>query len=104
MSDNFSEIDQGASCYALANATTIYSYKNGIRTTFVQISGAWRKTQTSAYYNLPDNYVCYSYADITSIDSYSYMLPFYHLIAFVLAFFVVFLFWFFIKRLFKWRG
>lgn len=104
MNDDFSALESGADCYAISTPTTIYAYKDGVRSTYLQISGKWLKTEQNSYSNLPDNYVCNSYADITDISSYSYMLPFYHIIGFALGFFVLWAWWFIIRRVFKWRG
>ena len=104
MKDDFSELETGADCYVISNATSIYSYKNGVRSSYIQISGKWIKTSQSPYYNLPDNYICHTYSSITEITSYSYMLPFYYLIGVFLSFLVLFFVWFIVKRMFKWRG
>lgn len=103
MTDDFSNLEQGAACYVLSNSTTIYSYKNNIRSTYLQISGKWIKSAESSYNNIPVNAYCLGYNDITSLSSYSYWLPVYTLIAFFLAVFVFGLVWSIFRRLGRWR-
>ena len=103
MKDNFSNLETGANCYVLNNATSIYSYKNAVRTTYIQVGGKWKKNAVSNYTNIPSNTVCWSYNDITSLNSNSQFEPIYLMIAFMLAIFV----WWFVYRLvskmFRWR-
>lgn len=103
MTDDFSNLESGASCYVLNNTTTIYSYKNNIRTSYIQIGGKWYRSSYSTYTNLPTNIVCWSYSDITSLNTNADMYPIYVMIAFMLACVVWFLFWSVFRRLFKWR-
>lgn len=103
MSDNFDDLETGASCYAISDSKTIYSFKNGVRDTYHLISGKWYKTASDNVYIYSD-YNCYDYDDLIQLNSYSFLTPFYHAVSFALVFFVVFLFWFLSKRLFKWRG
>lgn len=103
MTDDFSELVKGANCYAISSTTSIYAYKNNTRTTYSQIGGKWFKTSENAYSSVPNNTVCYSYGDITKINSKAEYFPIYEFIALVLAVFV----WFFVFRLFsrliRWR-
>lgn len=103
MKDNFTELETGASCYVLNSSTSIYSYKNGVRSSYVQVGGKWYKTAQNAYSGLPSSSVCYSYNDITAINSKAEYFPIYEFIAIILA---VFVWWFVFKlvsRLFRWR-
>lgn len=102
MTDDISNIETGASCYVLNNASTIYSYKGGIRKTYIQIGGKWFLSAQSNYYSVPDNAVCWSYNDLNSLSSSSEFLPIYMFIAFVLGVFVWFLCWYLFRRLFRW--
>lgn len=103
MTDDFSNLVTGASCYAISNQTTIYSYKANIRTSYVQIGGKWFKQAEQVYQNVPASTTCYSYADITKINSNAPYYPIYQFLALVLAVFV----WFFVFRLYsrliRWR-
>lgn len=103
MKDDFSNIETGASCYVLNNATTIYSYKNSTRTTYVQVGGKWYKNAVSTYTNIPNNTVCWSYSDITSLNSNAQFEPLYLMIAFCLAIFVWWFVFRLVSKLFRWR-
>lgn len=85
MKDDFSEIETGASCYVLNNATSIYSYKNNIRTTYIQVGGKWYKQATTTYTNIPNNTYCWSYNDITSLNSNAAFEPLYLFIVLLIA-------------------
>lgn len=103
MKDDFSELETGASCYVLNSSTTIYSYKGGVRSSYVQVGGKWYKTAQSAYSSVPNSSICFSYSDITAINSKAEYFPIYEFIAIILA---VFVWWFVFKlvsRLFRWR-
>lgn len=103
MKDDFSELEKGASCYVLNSATSIYSYKGGVRTSYIQVGGKWYKAAQNAYSGIPSNSLCYSYNDITAINSKAEFAPIYEFIALILA---VFVWWFVFKlvsRLFRWR-
>lgn len=82
--DDVSEIETGASCYVLNNATSIYSYKGGTRKTYNEIGGKWYLSSQSNYYNIPDSAVCWNYDAIQDISHFSYMEPIY--ISFTLIF------------------
>lgn len=103
MTDNFDDLETGASCYVLNNATSIYSYKSNSRKTYTLVGGKWYHTATSNYTNIPTNTVCWSYSDITELNSNSDMYPVYMFISFSLAVFTYFLAWYLFRRLFKWR-
>lgn len=103
MTDDTSNIETGSSCYVVNNATTIYSYKNNNRTTYVQIGGKWFKTATQTYTNIPTNTYCWSYNDIRSLSSNAEFLPLYEFIALCLAVFVWYIVFKLITRLVKWK-
>lgn len=103
MTDDFSQLETGASCYVLNSATNIYSYKSGVRSTYYQIGGKWFKTAQSSYSSVPSSSICFSYADITSLNSNAQFLPFYEFIALCLAVFVWWLVWAIFRRLLRWR-
>lgn len=103
MTDDFSELVTGASCYAISNTSSIYAYKNNIRTTYSQIGGKWYKTAESEYYNIPSTTTCYSYGDITKINSNAEYFPIFEFIAIILAVFVWFVVFRLISRLIRWR-
>lgn len=103
MKDDFSSIETGSSCYVLNNATTIYSYKNSVRTTYIQVGGKWYKNAVSNYYDIPNNAVCWSYSDITSLNSNAAFEPIYLMIAFCLSIFVWFFVFRLVSKLFRWR-
>lgn len=103
MKDDFSELETGASCYVLNSTTSIYSYKGGVRSSYVQVGGKWYKTAQTDYYSIPTASTCFSYSDITAINSKAEFAPIYEFIALILA---VFVWWFVFKlvsRLFRWR-
>lgn len=85
MKDDFTNIETGASCYVLNNATTIYSYKNNTRSTYIQVGGKWYKNAVSNYYDIPSNSVCWSYNDITSLNSNAAFEPLYLFIVLQIA-------------------
>lgn len=103
MTDDFSQLVTGASCYALSSTTSIYAYKNNIRTSYSQIGGKWYKTAESTYNTIPINTVCYSYGDITKINSNAEYLPIFEFIAIILAVFVWYFVFRLISRLIRWR-
>lgn len=103
MKDDTSNIETGSSCYVVNNATTIYSYKGSIRKTYIQIGGKWFLSSQSNYYNIPDNSICWSYDDITSLNSNAEFLPIYDMIALTLAVFVWCIVFKLISRLIKWK-
>lgn len=103
MKDDFSELETGATCYVLNSSTSIYSYKSGVRSSYIQVGGKWYKTAQTDYYSVPASSVCYSYSDITAINSKAEFFPIYEFIAIIIA---VFVWWFVFKlvsRLFRWR-
>ena len=104
MTDDFSNLETGSSCYVLNNATTIYSYKNNNRTTYIQLGGKWFKNATQTYTNLPNNTVCWSYSDITSLNSNAEFYPLFMMCAFMLAVFVWYIVFKLITRLIKWKA
>lgn len=87
-------------CNYLSSSSVIYNYYQNTRRTFVNIGGRWVQTATQSYTSIPTGYSC---IDVTTLSSNSNMLPIYYFIAFVLAVFVWFLWWFVFRRLFKWR-
>lgn len=103
MTDDTSNIERGASCYVVNNATSIYSYKNGSRKTYVQIGGKWFLSAQTNYYSVPDNAVCWSYNDISSLNSNAQFFPLYEFIALCLAVFVWYIVFKLITRLVKWK-
>lgn len=103
MTDDFSDLITGAQCYVLNNATSIYAYKNNIRSSYVQISGRWIKSAEQNYTTIPNNSFCISYNDLTQISSNTFWLPVYEFIAFALAVFVFALVWGLFRRLGRWR-
>ena len=104
MTDDFSNLETGASCYAISNSSTIYSYKASTRTSYIQVGGKWYKGSTSSYYNIPDSTICYSYSDITKINSNAAFYPQYMIFAFALAVFVWLVVFKLLGRLVKWRS
>lgn len=88
--DDVSEIETGASCYVLNNATSIYSYKGGTRKTYNEIGGKWFLSSQSAYSSVPSNSVCWSYSDIQELSHYSYMEPLYFSFALIFSLFILF--------------
>lgn len=104
MTDDFEELETGASCYVLNNATTIYSYKNGVRKTYIQVGGKWINTSQSDYYNTPSNTVCFSYNDITKLNSNAVFEPFLIGLSFCLAVFVWWAVFSLFKRLMRWKA
>lgn len=103
MTDDISNIETGSSCYVVNNSTTIYSYKNNTRTTYIQIGGKWFKNATQTYTNIPTNTVCWVYNDIKSLSSNSQFFPMYEFIALCLAIFVWYIVFKLISRLIKWK-
>lgn len=103
MTDDFDDLETGASCYVLNNATSIYSYKSNSRKTYTLVGGKWYHTATSTYTSIPTSTVCWAYSDITQLNSNAEMYPVYMFISFSLAVFTYFLAWYLFRRLFKWR-
>lgn len=103
MTDDFTNIETGASCYVFSSPTTIYSYKANTRTSYIQVGGKWYKSSISSYYSIPDSAFCYTYDDITKVNTNAAYYPIFEFIALLLAVFV----WFFVFRLFsrliRWR-
>lgn len=104
MTDNFDELETGASCYVLNNATTIYSYKNGVRKTYIQVGGKWHHSTQSNYYDVPSGSVCYSYSDITKLNSNAVFEPFLIGLSFCLAVFVWWAVFSLFSRLVRWKA
>lgn len=104
MTDDTSNIETGASCYVVNNATSIYSYKNGSRKTYIQIGGKWFLSAQSTYYSVPDNAVCWSYSDITSLNTHAEFYPQFMFIALAMAVFVWYIVFKLITRLVKWKA
>lgn len=92
MVDDFSELINNASCYVINNSSSIYAYRNNIRSNYTQIGGKWFKTSEQTYTNLPTNSVCYSYTDITGIKSFAVYEPILSFISFCLVGLVIYLF------------
>lgn len=103
MKDDTSNIETGSSCYVVNNSTTIYSYKNNNRTTYIQIGGKWFKNAVQTYTTLPNNSVCWSYTDIESLNSNAELYPIFEFIALSLAFLVWYIIFKLISRLIKWK-
>lgn len=103
MTDDFSELVKGASCYVISSSTGIYAYKGGVRSSYSQIGGKWFKTAENAYSGLPTNSVCYTYGDITKLNSKAEYFPIFEFIALCLAVFVWFFAFRLISRLIRWR-
>lgn len=102
MKDDFTNLETGSQCYVLNNATTIYSYKGGVRKTYIQVGGKWIYNAQATYNTIPNNTVCISYNDITSLNSNSQFYPIYLMIAFELGICVWFLWFSVFRRLFRW--
>lgn len=103
MTDDFTNIETGASCYVLNNATSIYVYKGGTRSSYSQVGGKWYKTAAQAYSTIPTNTVCWSYSDITSLNSNAAYYPIFVFIAFTLAIFVWYFCFKLVSKMFRWR-
>lgn len=103
MTDNFEDLETGGSCYVLNNATTIYAYKGGVRKSYIQVGGKWHYTSQSAYSSVPSGAVCYSYNDITQLNSNAVYEPFLVGLAFCLAVFVWWAVFSVFGRLVRWR-
>lgn len=70
----------------------------------MEVGGKWLKTASQTYTNLPNNTTCFTYSDITSISTYSYMQPIFYFIAFILGILVwTMCFWMW-SKLIQWRG
>ena len=104
MTDDFTNLETGSSCYVLNNATSIYSYKGGTRKTYVQIGGKWFLSAQTTYYSVPDNAVCWSYSDISALNSNAEFYPLFMMCAFMLAVFVWYVVFKLITRLIKWKA
>lgn len=103
MTDNFNELETGASCYVLNNASTIYSYKGSVRKTYIQVGGKWYYTTQSTYNTIPSGAVCFSYSDITKLNSNAVFEPFLIGLSFCLAVFVWWAVFSLFSRLVRWR-
>lgn len=103
MTDDISEIETGASCYVLNNATTIYSYKSNTRKTYIQIGGKWYQNAQTTYTNIPSGTYCVNYSFLQELNSKAEYFPIYEFIALVMAVFVWFMVWFLLRKVVKWR-
>lgn len=101
MKDDFSNIPNNAQCYILNNATSIYVYGNSVRDTYTQVGGKWYKSATSSYITIPNNSVCWSYSDITSLNSKAEFYPIFYTIGFLLAVLAFRFIWRIVRPLFK---
>lgn len=88
-SDDISQIETGASCYTISNATTLYSYKNYNRYTYTQIGGKWYKTAQSAYNTIPSNIYCVDYSVIEGLSSKAEFIPIYATYALLISGFIM---------------
>lgn len=104
MTDDFSELENNATCYTINNSSSIYAYRNNVRTTYTEIGGRWFKSATQTYTSLPGNAVCIAYSDITKISTYSYMQPVFYAIAFILGILVWSICFWLWSKLIQWRG
>lgn len=75
--DDVSEIETNASCYQISSPTSIYSFRNNIRSTYTQIGSKWYKTSQTNYTNLPNNTFCVSYNTIQTLNSSAELTPLY---------------------------
>ena len=101
MTDDFSELSNNASCYTINSSTSIYAYRNNVRDTYTKLGAKWFKTSTQTYTNFPSNSVCFSYSDITQINSNVEFYPIYYTIGFLLAVFAFRFIWRIIRPIFK---
>lgn len=99
MTDDTSAIPS-TGCNYISSPTTIYNYSNNIRRTYKAISGKWYFTDQTTYNTIPTGYQC---ADISNLSSFSYMMPIFAFIAFVLSVVVLWAVWCSYRRLLKWR-
>lgn len=103
MTDDFTDLPDNAQCYVVNSATSIYVYRNNTRDTYTQIGGKWYQTAQSSYISVPSSSVCWSYTDITAINSKAEFAPIYEFIALVMAIGVWFFVYRLMSRLIKWR-
>ena len=103
MKDDTSEIINNATCYTLNNATSIYAYRNNVRSTYTQVGGKWYKTSETIYSSLPPSSYCLSYNYISDLNSNAAFEPIYVFIAFCLAIFVWKFVYFMLSRLVRYR-
>lgn len=101
MKDDFTNIPNNAQCYTLNNASSISAYLNSTRDTYTQVGGKWYKSATSDYYTVPDHAICWSYNDITSLNSNAQFYPIFYTIGFLLAIFAFRFIWRIVRPLFK---
>ena len=101
MTDDFSELPTNASCYSISSATSIYTYRNNTRDTYTKLGAKWYKTASQTYTNLPSSSVCFSYSDITQINSNAEFYPLYYTIGFLLAVFAFRFIWRIIRPIFR---
>lgn len=103
MKDDISEVINNASCYTINSQTSLYSYRNNVRSTYTQIGGKWYKTAESSYTSLPVNAYCVPYSTVSDLNSNAAFEPFYLFIAFCLAVFVWRFVYFIWSRLVRYR-
>lgn len=87
--DDVSQIETGATCYTISNATTIYSYKNNHRYSYTQIGGKWYKTAETAYSNLPSSSYCVDYSVLQGLSSKAEFIPIYATYALLISGFIL---------------
>lgn len=103
MKDDTSEIINNATCYTLNNATSIYAYRNNVRSTYTQVGGKWYKTAETTYSSVPSSSYCLSYNDISDLNSNAAFEPIFLFIGFCLAIFVWKFVYFLWSRLVRYR-
>lgn len=103
MKDDISEVINNASCYTINSQTSLYSYRNNVRSTYTQIGGKWYKTAESSYTSLPSNAYCVPYSTVSDLNSNAAFEPIFVFIAFCLAIFVWRFVYFIWSRLVRYR-
>lgn len=93
MSDDVSAIPN-TGCNVINSSTVIYNYSSNVRKTYIQVGGRWYYTSQSSYTNIPTGAQC---VDISSVNSNAVFYPIFIFIAFVLAVFVWWVVWRFIR-------
>ena len=103
MKDDFSEVVTNATCYVLYSETVIYAYRNNVRYTYTKVGSKWWLRQQDNYSTIGNNYNCYSYDVISTINSKPEFEPIFLAIAFALVVFVYLLWFMIFKRITRWK-
>ena len=103
MKDDFSRVTANAECYVFNSESVLYAYRNNVRYSYTKLGSKWWLRQMDNYTSIPNNYNCYTYDDISSLNSKPEFEPIFVAIAFALVVFVYLLWFMIFKRITRWK-